>query len=123
MPSTSTFLSIIAMISNFTTLFIFHIFISKFFYTYITNFLHFYMIRAFLLLITSFFKKSFISLGALLSIHKALYTSCFFSMFLNDAIVDIEKPDRICPLTFLVDKFSESLLHPSIFSIKRSRSA
>ena len=40
--------------------------------------------------------------------------------FLNDNIVDIEKPDGICSLTFAVDKFSGLFLHPSIFSIKHS---
>ena len=45
------------------------------------------------------------------------YTSCFFSMFLNDSIVDIGKPDGICALTFVVDEFSVLFLHPSIFSI------
>ena len=32
-----------------------------------------------------------------------LFTSCLFSMFLNEDIVDIEKPDEICSLTFIVD--------------------
>ena len=44
--------------------------------------------------------------------------SCLFSMLLNDDIVDIEKPDGICSLTFAVDKFSGSFLHALIFSIK-----
>ena len=43
-------------------------------------------------------------------------------MLLNDDIVDIEKPDRICLATFAKDEFSELFLHPSIFSIKQSRS-
>ena len=34
-----------------------------------------------------------------------LYTSYLFSMFLNQDIVDIHKPDRTCLLTFVVDKF------------------
>ena len=42
---------------------------------------------------------------------------------LNDDIVDIEKADRICSLTFVVDNFSGLFLHPSIFSIKDFRSA
>ena len=42
---------------------------------------------------------------------------------LNDDIVDIEKPDGICSPTFVVDEFSGLFLHPSIFSIKHSRSA
>ena len=44
-------------------------------------------------------------------------------MLLNDDIVDIEKPDGICSLTFVVDKFSALFLHPSIFFIKHSRCA
>ena len=52
-----------------------------------------------------------------------LYTPCLFSMLLNDDIVDIEKPDLICLLTFAVDEFSELFLHPSIFFIIHSRSA
>ena len=44
-------------------------------------------------------------------------------MFLNDDIADIEKPHGICLLTFAVDEFSGLFLHPSIFSIIRSRSA
>ena len=35
-----------------------------------------------------------------------LYTSCLFSMVLNDDIVDIEKSDGTCSLTFVVDEFS-----------------
>ena len=44
-------------------------------------------------------------------------------MLLNENIVDIEKPDGIYLLTFFVDEFSGLFLHPSIFSIKHSRSA
>ena len=44
-------------------------------------------------------------------------------MLLNDDAVDIEKPYGICSLTFVVNEFSGLYLHPSIFSIKRSRSA
>ena len=34
-----------------------------------------------------------------------LYTLCLFSILLNEDIVDIEKPDGICSLTFAVDEF------------------
>ena len=51
-----------------------------------------------------------------------VYTSFLFYMLLNDDIVDIEKSDGICSLTFDVDEFSGLFLHPSIFSIKHSRS-
>ena len=43
-------------------------------------------------------------------------------MLLNSDIVDIEKPDRIRLLIFVVDEFSGLLLHPPIFSIIHSRS-
>ena len=39
-------------------------------------------------------------------------------MLLNDDIVDIEKPDGICSLNFVVDELSGLFLHASIFSIK-----
>ena len=52
-----------------------------------------------------------------------MYTSCLFSMLLNEDIADIEKPDGICLLTFVVDEVSGLFLHPSIFSIIHSRSA
>ena len=41
----------------------------------------------------------------------------------NTDIADIENPNGICSLTFVVDEFSRLFLHPSIFSIIRSRSA
>ena len=52
-----------------------------------------------------------------------LYTSCLFSVSLNGDIEFTEKADGICSPTFVVDDFSGLLLHPSIFSIKVSRSA
>ena len=52
-----------------------------------------------------------------------MYKPCLFSLLLNENIVDIEKPDGLCSLTFVVDEFSGLFLHPSIFSIKHSRSA
>ena len=44
-------------------------------------------------------------------------------MLLNDDTIDIEKPDGICSPTFVVNEFSGLLSHPSIFSIKHSKSA
>ena len=44
-------------------------------------------------------------------------------MLLNQDIVDIEKPDGICSLRFVVDKFSGLFLRPSIFSVMHCRSA
>ena len=48
-----------------------------------------------------------------------LYTLYLFSMLLNDNVVDIEKPDGICSVTFVEDEFAWLFLHPSIFSIIR----
>ena len=100
-----------------------------FLYTY-NRFLHFHIIPADLLLITSFFKKSVMSIAcSLMDSQKffiqslPLYISCLFSMFLNDDIEDIVKPDEICSLTFVVDEFSGLCLYPSMFYIKHSRSA
>ena len=44
-------------------------------------------------------------------------------MLLNDDVSDIEKPDGICLLTFVVDEVSGLYLHPLIFSIIHSKSA
>ena len=52
-----------------------------------------------------------------------LYTSCLFSILINKDLVDIEKPDWICLLTFVVDDFSGLFLHSSIFFAIHSRSA
>ena len=52
-----------------------------------------------------------------------LYTLFYFSMLLNEDIIDLEKPGRICSPTIVVDELSELLLHPSVFSNKYSRSA
>ena len=46
-----------------------------------------------------------------------------FSMLVNEDIVDIEKPDDMCLLTFVADELSGLFLHPSIISIIHSRSA
>ena len=49
--------------------------------------------------------------------------SCLVSMLLYDGIVDIERADRICSLTFVMNTFSWLFVHPSIFFIKYSTSA
>ena len=51
--------------------------------------------------------------------QRAWYILCLFFTLLNG----IEKPDKICSPTFVVDEFSGLFLHPSIFSIKHSISA
>ena len=90
------------------------------------------MIPAALLLVTSYFLflKLIIFIACSLKNPRnffmqflPLYTPCLFSMVLNEDIVDIEKPDGICSLTFVMDEFSGLFLHPSIFCITYSRSA
>ena len=44
-------------------------------------------------------------------------------MFLNEGIVDVERSNGICLLTFGVDESLGLFLHTSILSIKHSRSA
>ena len=43
----------------------------------------------------------------------------YFVMFLNEGILDIEKPDGICLLTFVEDEFSGLFLHPSLCIMKK----
>ena len=43
-------------------------------------------------------------------------------MFLNDDMVDTEKSDGIYSLTIAEDEFTGLFLHPSVFSVKLSRS-
>ena len=90
------------------------------------------MIAAALLLITSFlfFLNLIIFIACSLKDSQnyfmqslPVYTSCLFSMLLNDDIVDFEKPDGICSSTFVANEFWELFLHPSFFSIKYSRPA
>ena len=72
--------------------------------------MYFHMISAALLLITSFFQKLIIFIACSLKDAQnffmqslPLYTPYLFSMLLNEDIVDIETPDGICSLTFVVD--------------------
>ena len=44
-------------------------------------------------------------------------------MLLNEDIVQIEKPNGICLLTFVVDEFPGLFLHSSVFSIIHSKTA
>ena len=43
-------------------------------------------------------------------------------MLLDEDIVEIEKPDEMCLLTFVVNEFSGLILHASVFSVMHSRS-
>ena len=87
------------------------------------------MIPAALLLTTSFFffLKLIIFIACSLKDSQnfliqslPLYTSCSFSMLLNEDIVNIEKRDGICSLTFVADEFLGLTLHPPGFFIIRS---
>ena len=124
MRSTSIFLCIMTMISNFTIFFyISHIYF-KFFFTDTTDFFIFIVNNFFFYL----FKIDYLhcSLKGLQNFFMQflpLYGSCLFSMLLSDNIVDIERPDGTCLPTFFGDEFSELFLHLSIFIIKHSRSA
>ena len=90
------------------------------------------MIPAALLLIISFFffSKLIIFITCFLKNpqdfvkqYLLLYTSSLFSMVINEDVFEIENPDGICLLTFVVDEFLGLLLHPSIFPVIHSRSA
>ena len=76
------------------------------------------MISAVNLLVTSFFKIIFSIACSLKNSQNFFmqslpqYTSCLFSMFLNDDTVDTEKPDGICLPTFFINEFS-GLIHQS----------
>ena len=52
----------------------------------------------------------------------SLYTSYLFSMFLNEDIAKIEKPNGISSIAFVVDEFLGLFFHPSIFCVTHSRS-
>ena len=82
------------MISNFTIFYLSNIYFRIFLHKYNT-FLHFHMILA-----APFALKNYQNY---LMQSLPLYTSCLFSMLLNQDIVDIEKPYGICSLTFFVD--------------------
>ena len=123
MHSHPIFLCIMTMTTNFTIFFIFHMFIFNFSFLYdsccsfVNNF-------------SFFFLKLIISIACSVKDSQnffmeslPLYTSWLFSMLLNDDIVDIQNPDDTCSVTFVVREFSGLFFHPSVFSIKLSRSA
>ena len=102
----------------------------QYFLSFKYRFFHCRMILAALLLITSlfFFLSLIIFIVCSLKDSQNFFIqslpmhTCFFSMLLNDDIVDIKKPDGICSLIFVVDEFLGFFLLPSIFSIKHPRS-
>ena len=93
--SFSIFIYIMTMTSIFTILSIFSIFIFKLFVTavaYICIFIWF--------LLSFCFKHHFLKFN--------------YFLYLNDDIINIEKPDGICFLAFMGTNFSGLFLHPSI---------
>ena len=113
------------MISNFTILYIFQIFIFKFSFANIRVFAFSYdsccsfvnnsmfFILRLIIFIACFLKHS----ENFFILSFPLHTSSSTSMILNDDVVEIEKPDGICLSTVVVYEFSGFCLHPSIFSI------
>ena len=103
------------MISNFTIFLIFQIFIFKFFFTSIFAFAYdcccsfvnsfvFFFLKLIIFIACSLKNSQNIFMESL-----PLHISCLFSMLFNEDIVDSEKPDGICWLTFVVVGFSGSL--------------
>ena len=113
MQSSSILSCIMAMISNFRIFFIFQKLNFKCFFTnkqifaflydsfcsFVNNFIFFFI--KLIIFIASSLKNS----QNFFMRYLPLSTSCLFSMLLNEDIVDIEKPDGICSLTFVVDEF------------------
>ena len=130
MRFTSVFSCIMTMISNFMILFIFQIFIFKFFLeiseicafsydfccSFVNNFILFFLKLIILIPCSVKHSQNFFIQSL------TVYMSCLFSTLLNEDIAGIEKPDGICSFTFAVDEFSGLFLHASVFSIIHSRS-
>ena len=53
----------------------------------------------------------------------AIFSSVYIMLIYMFANEDIEKPDEICLLTFVVDEYSGLFLHPTVFHIIHERSA
>ena len=131
MRSSFIFPYIMTMLSNFMIFLSFTYFFSHFFDKH-NRFLHFHMVLAALLLITSLFKLIIFIVCSLKDSqiffiqYLPLYTSCLFSMFLNHDLADIKKHNGICSPTFVVNEFSElffiiftegiTILQKSLFS-------
>ena len=110
MPSTSVFPCIMAMISNFTIIFVFQISIFKFFFTnttvlciendsccsFVNNFI-FFVLKLIIFIACSLKDSQYFFIQSL-----PLYTSCLYFMLLNDDILGIDKPDGIYLLSFVV---------------------
>ena len=132
MHSTSLLPCTLTMISNFAIILSFKYSFSNLKKKY-NRFLHFHMIPSSLLLTISFFFFLKLIIFIACSLKNSLnifiqafclYTSCLFSMVLNEDTVGIKKPEGICLLIFVVDELYSGLFsHPSIFSFLHLRSA
>ena len=122
--SASILSCLMTMMSSFAIFFIFQIFIFKFFFTNVIDFCSsdnsfiYFFLRLIIFTACSYkFTKLFQTFSL------PLNTSYLFSILLNQEIVDIEKPDGIFSLTFVVDEFLDyCYIHQSIHS-RHSRSA
>ena len=105
-----------AMIPNFKIFFTFSMFLFKFFFTNITTFYYYSFVNSFIFLQLMIFLARFLKDSQSFFMQSLLlFTSCFFSILLNDDIVEIEKPDGISLPAFAVDEFSGLFSHQSIF--------
>ena len=123
MHVTSIFPCIMRMISNYMIFFkylfsIFSLQISQILASsydsccFVINNAIFFFLKLIIFSACSFWFKNFFIQSLPLQIP------CLVSMLLKEDIIDIEKPDGICSLTFVMGKFSGLFLHPSIFLLK-----
>ena len=125
------FTYIIGRVLKFVIFLVLSIFIFRFLITNIKNFaFSFDFFGLFINNFILFFSNLIIFIGCYFKYSQniflqylPLYISCLFSLLLNDDIVCIEKPDEILLPIFAVDEVSRLFSHPSIFSIKHSKSA
>ena len=119
----SIFSCIMTMIYNFIISFLFQISIFKFFFINTKIFAFSYdSCCSFLNSLIFSFSKLIIFIAYFLKNSRnffkhslPLHISCLSFILLYEDIVDIEKLDGICSLTFAVDEFSGLFLHPWIF--------
>ena len=113
---------ITAIISEFSIFYFQYIYLQNSLYKYNT-FLYFHIIIVVQFLITSFFFFMWLLIFIACS-NDSQNFSCnlypcidhTYFLSLNGNVVDIEKPDEICPLACVVHNFLGLFLHPSIFS-------
>ena len=119
-----------AIVFNFLILFIISAFMFVLFLTRVVDLYPYHSSCSFVNSIILFFSKllifsvcSFRDSQKVLMQCSPLYTLCLFFIPRNVHSVDIENPQGICLLTFIVDNFSRLFLHVFILLIKDLRSA